>query len=92
MNLLQTLQNRAARLVRNKDRYTPVRDLLISCGWLSIRQLVAFHRVLLLFNIKQKGKPQDFAEYQPATPHPKWPSGSRKSLDPKLMDPPINFR
>ena len=60
MKILQTLQNRAARLESNKDRFTPVRDLLISCGWLS--QLVAFHRVLLLFNIKQKRKPRYFAE------------------------------
>ena len=62
MNLLQSLQNQAARLVSNKDRYTPVRDLLTSCGWLSVRQLVAYHRVLLLFNIKTKGKPKYFVD------------------------------
>ena len=60
LNFLQILQNKAARLVCNKDRYTPVTVLLSSCGWLSIRQLVAYHRVLLLFKIKCEGKPKYF--------------------------------
>ena len=34
--------------------------MLNSCGWLSIRQLVAYHRVLLVFNIKCEGKPKYF--------------------------------
>ena len=62
LNLLQILQNRAARLVSNKDRYTPVKELLSSCGWLSIRQLVAFHRVLLLYKVNYDIKPKNFME------------------------------
>ena len=62
LNLLQILQNRSARLVSNKDRYTPVKELLSSCGWLSIRQLVAFHRVLLLYKVNYDRKPKYFVE------------------------------
>ena len=47
LNFLQTLQNKAARHVCNKGRYTSVRVMLNSCGWLSIHQLVAYHRVIL---------------------------------------------
>ena len=57
LKYLQNLQNKAARLVCKRDRYTPIEVLLRSCGWLSIRQLVAFHRVLLLFKIRYEGKP-----------------------------------
>ena len=60
LNFLQTLQNRAARLVCNEGIYTPVKKLLSDCGWMSVRQLVAYHRVLLLFKIKQEGKPRYF--------------------------------
>ena len=31
--------------------------LLLQCGWLSVRQMVAYHSLLLLFKSKQTGKP-----------------------------------
>ena len=34
--------------------------MLNSCGWLSIHQLVAYHRVILQFKIKYEGKPKYF--------------------------------
>ena len=39
LGFLQTLQNRAARIVCNGGRYTPVQQLLDNCGWMSVRQL-----------------------------------------------------
>ena len=69
---LQSLQNRAARLVSNKGRYTPINELLKSCGWLSIRQLVAFHRVVLLFKIKYDGKPKYLNEKFSTNPNPSY--------------------
>ena len=62
LNFLQVLQNRAARLVCKEGKFTPIKTLLENCGWLSIRQLVAFHRVLLVFKIRQEGKPKYFVE------------------------------
>ena len=60
LNFLQVLQNRAAHLVCNEGKFTPIKTLLENCGWLSVRQLVAFHRVLLVFKIRQEGKPKYF--------------------------------
>ena len=57
LSALQVLQNRAANLVTRLGWRTPVRTLLLQCGWLSIRQLVVFHSILLLFNTRQTKKP-----------------------------------
>ena len=62
LDFLQTLQNRAARLVCGGGRFTPVKKLLDSCGWMSVRQLVSYHRVLLLFKIRTEGKPRYFKD------------------------------
>ena len=62
LDLLQTLQNKAARVVCNEGIYTPVQKLLENCGWMSMRQLVSYHRVLLMYNIRKEGKPKYFVE------------------------------
>ena len=48
LNSLQTVQNKAARFVARKGIYTPVKELLRSCGWLGVRQLVAYHSILIV--------------------------------------------
>ena len=57
LSALQVLQNRAARIVTRLEWRTPAKTLLLQCGWLSIRQLVAFHSILLIFKTKQNKKP-----------------------------------
>ena len=54
---LQVLQNRAARIVTRLGWYTPMETLLLQCGWLSIRQMVEYHSLLLLFKTKSCKKP-----------------------------------
>ena len=54
---LQVVQNNAARCVTGLPWRTPVRVLLLQCGWLSVRQLIMQHSVLLVFKIKTEGKP-----------------------------------
>ena len=49
LNSLQIVQNKAARCVARRDKYTPISELLRQCGWLSVRQLVFFHSVVLIF-------------------------------------------
>ena len=49
LNSLQIVQNKAARFVTRRDRYTPVVELLRQCGWLSVRQLVFFHSASLIY-------------------------------------------
>ena len=62
LDFLQTLQNRAARIVCNGGRYTPVQQLLDNCGWMSVRQLVIYHRILLLYKIREENKPRYFVD------------------------------
>ena len=58
INFLQILQNRAGRLVTKHGQYTPNRVVLHQCGWLSVRQLVHYHSLLLLFKVKLQAKPE----------------------------------
>ena len=60
LSFLQTLQNRAARLVTKSDWFTPTSVILKQCGWLSIRQLAVYHDVLQIFKIRQSRKPVYF--------------------------------
>ena len=46
---LQVLQNKAARVVCKGDKFTSVSTLLKQCGWLSVKQLVFFHSVVLVY-------------------------------------------
>ena len=62
IDFLQVIQNRAARLVTQKGWYTPVKTHLTHCGWLSIRQLVVYHRLLLVYKIRTEGKPVYFVD------------------------------
>ena len=55
---LQIQQNKAARHVTARGKYTPIKDLLHECGWLSVNQLIFFHTVLLLHKIINAGAPR----------------------------------
>ena len=50
-DLLQIVQNRAARIV-TKNWKSSTADNLNAIGWLSVRQLAFYHTVLLMFKIK----------------------------------------
>ena len=55
---LQTVQNKAARLVTRRGRYTPVAELLRQCGWLSVGQLTYYHSVILVHKTMQTTYPK----------------------------------
>ena len=57
LSALQVLQNRAARLVTRHGWGTSTSFLLLQCGWLSVRQMIAYHSILLLFKCKENKKP-----------------------------------
>ena len=57
---IQVIQNRAARLVTKLDWYTSTSTLLNQCGWLSVRQLIIYHSLLMIFKIKTDKKPVYF--------------------------------
>ena len=62
IRMLQILQNRAARLVTKLGWYTPVKTLLLQCGWLSVHQLVHYHSLVLVFKIRDVNKPKYFCD------------------------------
>ena len=45
---LQVVQNKAARSVAKLGTFTPTKNLLKACGWMSVRQLMAYHSIMLL--------------------------------------------
>ena len=57
VKLLQVLQNKAARHVTRLGWDTETSVLLNQCGWLSIKQLIVFQSLVLLFKIRQNKKP-----------------------------------
>ena len=57
INILQKLQNRAARMVTKRNVFTPIKTLLTQCGWLSVNQLVVFHNVLKIYEKKSTKRP-----------------------------------
>ena len=48
IKVLQVIQNKAARSVSKLGIYTPIKVLLRTCGWLSVRQLMVYHSIVLL--------------------------------------------
>ena len=60
LNFLQVLQNRAARLVTRHGRFTPNAVVLHQCGWLSVRQMVQYHSLVLVAKVKLQKKPEYF--------------------------------
>ena len=57
LTALQTLQNRAARLVTKSSWCTASSTMLLQVGWLSVRQMIAFHSLVLVFKAKLEKKP-----------------------------------
>ena len=57
LNMLQVLQNRAARIVTRKSIYTSQKELLTQCGWLNVRQLVTLHDMVLVYKALREKKP-----------------------------------
>lgn len=58
VQILQVLQNRAARCVTKLGWHTETSVLLSQCGWLSIKQMIIFQSLVLLFKIQQEKKPK----------------------------------
>ena len=55
---LQIIQNKAARLVTRRSKYTPVAELLSQCSWLSVRQLAFYHSTVQIFQSLQSTYPK----------------------------------
>ena len=60
LNIMQRMQNKAARHVTKLDRFTPIKVLLNQCGWLSVRQLAVYHNILQVYKVRKDKKPRYF--------------------------------
>ena len=58
LDSLQKIQNKAARFITKRSIYTPRSELLRHCGWLSVRQLVTYHSVILIHKTVMANAPQ----------------------------------
>ena len=54
---LQVLQNRAAKAVTGLGHFTPAKDLMRQTGWLSVKQLIFYHSVVMVKRVKESGRP-----------------------------------
>ena len=57
INSLQVLQNKAARIITKLGWGTRTSVLLKQLGWLSIKQLIDYHSLILVFKVNQNKKP-----------------------------------
>ena len=57
LSSLQTLQNRAARIVTKSSWFTPTCIMLSQVGWLNVKQMITYHSLVLIFKAKQDRKP-----------------------------------
>ena len=57
LHALQVLLNRAARAVTGMSGFTSTRRLMLSCGWLSVKQLVVYHSVTMIHKVMKTGTP-----------------------------------
>ena len=55
---LQVLQNKVARSVTKKNRFTPTKTLMKECGWLTVKQLMIYHSLVQLHKTIQSKKPE----------------------------------
>ena len=47
MKMLQVAQNSAARYITKSSWYTPRKELMEKCNWLSVKQLAAYHSLVV---------------------------------------------
>ena len=58
MNILQVIQNRAARCITGLGVYAETSKLLQQCNWLSVQQLAVYHSVLQVYKAKKNNLPE----------------------------------
>ena len=57
LKAIQVIQNKAARHVTKLTWYTPTRQLLKQCNWLSVKQLYIMHTVVQVWKVRKYARP-----------------------------------
>ena len=58
VNCLQVILNKAARAVTKLNIFTSTKVLMKACGWMSVRQLMAYHSLVLLHKTMTSQRPE----------------------------------
>lgn len=58
INRLQTLQNKAMRIILKCSFYTPIQWMLSCLQWLNIKQRITYNAMLFVFKMKYKMVPE----------------------------------
>ena len=66
---LQVLQNRAARSVTGLSGFTSTKRLMVACNWLSVKQMVVYHTVTMVYQTLKTGSPT-YLNSRLSTDHP----------------------
>ena len=61
LNMLQFLQNRAARIVLNVPSFSNRRFMFEELQWLTVRQLIVYHTLLVVFKVRKFSQPEYLA-------------------------------
>ena len=70
LHSLQVILNRAARSVTKMSGYTSTKSLMAACSWLSVKQLVVYHTVKMVFKTLKTESPCYLHDRLTPTPHP----------------------
>lgn len=57
INRLQLLQNKAMRIILKCNKYTPIKMMLNSLGWLNVEQIIELSNIVIIFKIKNNLMP-----------------------------------
>ena len=54
---VQTLQNKAARWIRGMRKRTRVKDLMIGCNWMNVREMIELHTTVMIWKMVHLKRP-----------------------------------
>ena len=69
LHSLQILLNKAARSVTKMSGFTSTKRLMTACSWLSVKQLVVYHRLIMVFKTLKTETPSYLHSRLNTTPH-----------------------
>lgn len=62
MSVLQKLQNRAMRIILKVNRYTEIRLMLSTLGWMSVKQKMMYDTLILVLKMRNGLMPHCLTE------------------------------
>lgn len=60
---IQVIQNKAARAITGLRYETPIRELLQEAGWMTVRNIIKYQSICLIYNIRLNGSSKHIWKY-----------------------------